>query len=85
MQRCRLSANNLRKRYNHLKRKNNTKGFNQIGTQRIYIPPKLIEHNKNIQLSINTITNVQLSINTITFDGVLFFTSISHDIFYSSA
>ena len=41
----------------------------------IYIPPKLIELNKKNHLSINTI-----SIN-----GVLFFTSISHDLFYRSA
>ena len=42
---------------------------------KIYIPPKLIEHNKNVHLSIDVI-----SIN-----GLLFMTSISHDIFYRSA
>ena len=40
----------------------------------IFIPPKLIELNKNVQLSIDTIT----------INGMVFFTTISHDIYYMS-
>ena len=51
------------------------KNSSKLVHDRIYIPPSLIELNKDIHLNIGTISN----------NGVLFFSPISHDLFYRSA